>query len=123
MVPNNESGINKRRYPRVKARVLYTQPRFYGPPRLLGQKREISDISPGGARIYSDEPLKESKAVQLELELPSGRSITATARIVWIEELPPGSEAKFDVGLEFLVMPNEAYDELQALLEELPHVE
>jgi hypothetical protein len=112
-----QSEPDKRRYPRVKARVLHTQPRFYGPPRLLGQKRPISNISPGGARIYSDEPLKEGKAVQIELDLPSGRSVTATTRVVWIDELPPGSEGRFDVGLEFLVISKEAFNELQSLSE------
>lgn len=112
-----ESEADKRRYPRVKARVLHSQPRFYGPPRLLGQKRQISNISPGGARIYSDEPLKEGKAVQIELDLPSGRSVTATARVAWIEELPPCSECRFDVGLEFLVISNEAFEELQSISE------
>jgi len=112
-----ESEADKRRYPRVKARVLHTQPRFYGPPRLLGQKRPISNISPGGVRIYSDEPLKEGKGIQIELDLPSGRSVKATARVVWIEELPPGSEGRFDVGLEFLVISNEAFNELQSISE------
>ena len=111
------SEVDKRRYPRVKARVLHTQPRFYGPPRLLGQKRPISNISPGGARIYSDEPLKEGKGIQIELDLPSGKPVKATARVVWIEELPPGSEGRFDVGLEFLVISNEAFDELQSISE------
>jgi hypothetical protein len=109
------SEPDKRRYPRVKARVLHTQPRFYGPPRLLGQKRRISNISPGGVRIYSDEPLKEEKAVQIELDLPSGKSVKATTRVVWIDELPPGSEGRFDVGLEFLVISKEAFNELQSL--------
>jgi len=112
-----ESETDKRRYPRVKARVLHIQPRFYGPPRLHGQKRPISNISPGGVRIYSDELLKEGKSVQIELELPSGRSVTATTRVVWIDELPPGSEGRFDVGLEFLVISNEAFDELQSISE------
>ena len=112
-----ESEADKRRYPRVKARVLHSQPRFYGPPRLLGQKRPISNISPGGVRIYSDEPLKEGKGIQIELDLPSGRSVKATARVVWIEELPPGSEGRFDVGLEFLVISNEAFNELQSISE------
>ena len=112
-----ESEADKRRFPRVKAQVLHTQPRFYGPPRLHGQKRPIANISPGGVRIYSDELLKEGKSVQIELELPSGRSVTATARVVWIGELPPGSEARYDVGLEFLVISKEAFEELQSISE------
>ncbi len=116
MVPH-DSESDKRRYPRVKARVLYTQPRYYGPPRILGQKREISDISPGGARIFCDEPLKKGKAVQIELELPSGKTVNATARVVWIDLLPPGSGARYDVGLEFLVISNDVFEELRDLSE------
>lgn len=118
-----ESEDDKRRYPRMKARVLHTQPRFYGPPRLHGQKRPISNISPGGARIYSDELLKEGKSVQIELELPSGKSVIATTRVVWIDELPPGSEGRFDVGLEFLVISKEAFDELESISEKGSPVE
>ena len=118
-----ESEADKRHYPRVKARVLHTQPRFYGPPRLHGQKHPISNISPGGVRIYSNETLKEGKAVQIELELPSGKSVTATARVVWIYELPPGSEGRFDVGLEFFVISKEAFDELESISEKGSPVE
>lgn len=116
MTPN-ESESDKRRYPRVKARVLYTQPRYFGPPRILGQRREISNISPGGARIYSDELLVKGKTVQIELELLSRKIVSALARVVWIDELPPGSEARYDVGLEFIYLPSGAVNELQALLE------
>ncbi len=113
------SESEKRRYPRVKARILHSQPRFYGPPRLHGEKRPISDISPIGMRIFSDEPLKEGKGVQIELDLPSGRSVKTTAKVVWIEKLPPGSEGRFDVGLEFLMISNEAFNELRSISENL----
>lgn len=53
--------------------------------------------------------------MQIELELPSGKSVTATTRVVWIEELPPGSEGRFDVGLEFLIISKEAFDELESI--------
>jgi hypothetical protein len=37
---------------------------------------------------------------------------------VWIKELPPGSGAVYDVGLEFLDLPDEAMRELLSALKE-----
>lgn len=117
MIEAEELESDKRRFPRIKARILYSPPRFYGPPKLYVQKRKISDISLGGVRIYSDEPLKKDKSLQLELELPSGKKVLATTRVAWIEELPPGSEGRYDVGLEFIYVPYDATNELDSLIE------
>ena len=103
--------INKRRFPRVKAPVLYR------PIRVLGPRRRIYDISPGGVRIYSDEQLRENDQLELELFLPNGQTIVATARVVWIKRLPPDEDARFDVGLEFTSLPANANQELKYVLD------
>ena len=105
-----DSEAQRRRHKRLRVRVSYS------PPRMASQKRQISDISLGGVRIFSDEPLMEGKGLHLELHLPLKQEVTATARVVWIKELPPGSEARYDVGLEFIHLPSPAMDELKSIL-------
>jgi hypothetical protein len=75
------------------------------------------DISPGGVRIYSDEQLREEDQLELELFLPNGQTIVATARVVWIKRLPPDEDARFDVGLEFTSLPDNATQELKYVLD------
>lgn len=107
----DKSELKRRRYPRVKAPVLYR------PIKVLGPRRRIFDISPGGVRIYSDEQLREEDQLEIELFLPNGQSIIATARVVWIKQLPPGGDARFDVGLEFISLPPNATQELKYVLD------
>jgi len=111
MNESNKSDFDKRRFPRVKAPVLYR------PIKLLGPRRRILDISPGGVRIYSDEQLREEDQLELELFLPNGQTIIATARVVWIKRLPPDEDARFDVGLEFTSLPDNATQELKYVLD------
>jgi hypothetical protein len=72
----------------------------------------------GGVRIYSDERLDVDEEVELELHFPNGFSGKGSARVVWIKELPPDSGASYDVGLEFLELPDEAIEELKEALKE-----
>lgn len=101
---------DRRRFPRVMAPIFYRTPRF------LSAKRRVSNISAGGVRIYSDERLKVGKRLEIEFFLPNGLSITAIARVVWIDELPPNSDSLYDVGLEFINLPPHATKELEAVL-------
>ncbi len=103
--------FRRRRFPRVKAPVLYR------PIKVLGPRRRIYDISPGGVRIYSDEQLREDDQLEIELFLPNGQTILATARVAWINKLPPDEDARFDVGLEFISLPANATQELKYVLE------
>lgn len=87
---------DRRHYPRLRAPVL-CRPAGY---RLAGTG-ETLDISLGGARIYSDEFTPAGTPLELELILPDGDSAVCRAEVAWIETLPEGSPAKFDVGLRF----------------------
>ena len=114
MSESDKSDFDKRRFPRVKAPVLYR------PIKILGPRRRISDISLAGVRIYSDEPLKEGDQLEIELFLPNGQTVIATARVVWIRRLPSDEDARFDVGLEFTSLPDNATQELKYVLETEP---
>lgn len=100
----------RRRFRRVMA------PIFYRNPRLFSRKHEITNISLGGVRIYSDEHLEVGKRLEIEFFLPDNVSIVAVAKVVWIEELPADAEARFDVGLEFIDLPSHAVKELESVL-------
>jgi len=68
-------------------------------------------------RIYSNRHLAEGKKIELELCLPPGTAIKALCRVVWSQVLPPGSDAMFEVALEFMDLPPDASGLLQQYLE------
>jgi len=103
--------FDKRRFPRFK------NPVFYLPVRTFGINRQTSDISLGGVRIYSNNPLKKEQSLEIELFLPGGKSVAASVRVAWIKVLPPGSEALYDVGLEFTNLPEDSILELKSALD------
>lgn len=108
----DNSTKNRRRFPRLSSQVYYR----IGKSQSFRQR--VSDISMGGVRIYSDERLDVDERVELELHFPNGFSGKGIARVAWIKELPPGSGASYDVGLEFLELPDEAIEELKEALKE-----
>jgi hypothetical protein len=84
---------------------------------------QATNISLAGVRIYSNKPLKKGQALEIELLLPSGNSLKAIVRVVWIAALPPGSEAVYDVGLEFLNIADDVIPKLQFVLEDSSSLE
>ena len=107
----NKSESNRRRFPRVRAPV------FYRPASTFGTSRKATNLSLVGVRVYSNRPFKEAQVLEIELLLPSGESVKAVVRVVWIMVLPPGSDALYDVGLEFVKLPPDAVDKLKFVLE------
>ena len=101
----------RRRFPRLRAAVLYRT------PKKEGSTVPTYDLGLGGVRIYSNVYFKKGKQIEIELCFPKGNSIVATVRAVWINVLPPGSDATFDVGLEFIDLSANAIDELKKVLE------
>lgn len=103
--------ITRRQFPRVMAPVLYRS------VTTSGSKHEISNISLGGVRIFSNERIRKGKRLEIELFLPKGHSLTVTAQVVWVKPLPKGSASPFDMGLEFISLPRNAMKELKTVLE------
>jgi len=112
MISDKKPIAERRKFPRIYA------PIYFRSPRIFSAKRQVSNISLGGIRIFSDEHLKIGKKFEIEIFLPSGFSITALACVVWTKKLPSGSEAQFDVGLEFLDLPVGAMKELKTVLDD-----
>ena len=105
---------DRRRFPRISSPV------YYRVAKLHSLRQRVSNISLGGIRIYSDQRLDIGEQLELELHFPSGYAGKGTARVVWIKELPPASGSSYDVGLEFLELPDEAIKELMKTLKEKP---
>lgn len=110
MTEEDKSQKERRQYPRLSSQVYCR----IGKSQSLRQR--VSNISLGGVRIYSDQRLDIGEEVELELHFPNGYSSQGTARVVWIKELPPNSGASYDVGLEFLELPEDAIQKLKEAL-------
>jgi hypothetical protein len=104
-------NLDQRQFPRVKAPIYYKSPRF----RHLRQR--VIDVSLGGVRIYSDTPLTIEQGLDLELFLPDSTTLRCRARVAWIAALPPGSPAKFDVGLQLVEVPPGGQERLARVLD------
>jgi hypothetical protein len=103
--------IERRKYRRIQAQ-LYCRPA--GVPLLA--RHEAIDVSLGGARIYSDEKYALGALLKMELFAQGAESVTYTAEVVWIEALPAGSPAIYDVGLRFVDLRPDALALLNGVL-------
>ena len=84
----------------------------------VGSALRPVDVSLGGMRIFSDDLLKIGQRLEIELLVADGDALQFTTRVVWIETLPPGGHARYDVGLEFLHVEDGVRAHLQNLLHE-----
>jgi hypothetical protein len=100
---------DRRRFRRLQVPVLWrTQSLLRG---FMGV-----DVGAGGARVYSDDLLCPGDRLDLEL-LDHDTSVTTAARVVWVDALPPGSPARYDIGLEFVNVADEARRALGRILD------
>jgi hypothetical protein len=104
-----EDPQERRQYRRIQT-ALYCRPAGM---KFLARQREPVDVSLGGVRIYSDEEMRVGAFLKMEFFLQNVEPVTYTAEVVWIDTLPEGSPAKYDVGLKFIQLEPDA---LQLLL-------
>jgi hypothetical protein len=97
-----------RRYPRVTVelpiRLSTIDPEidpWSGRPFFRSCEETVADVSRGGARVRSDEPLGAGRRLLLEMDLPDGRLFEAIARVAW-SRLDPAASTTYGLGLEFL---------------------
>jgi c-di-GMP-binding flagellar brake protein YcgR len=107
----NNSMKERRHFPRVQA------PIFCRPAGFLKARHRIGNVSLGGLRIYSDQLYKSEDRLEIEIFLPDNQSVVEIVRVVWIKELPPNSEALYDVGLEFIRLSPQDAQKLQLVLD------
>lgn len=85
----------------------------------LFQRRRAADVSMGGMRLYADETPELGDRLELELFLPDERVAVCQVEVVWVDELPPGSPARFDIGVKFIAVA----EEVRVLLAQILHDE
>jgi c-di-GMP-binding flagellar brake protein YcgR len=82
---------------------------------LFGRRR-AADVSLGGMRLFADDAPAVGDRLELELFIHDTETIVCTVDVVWVEELPPGSPARFDVGVKFLELSEANRQQLVAVL-------
>jgi c-di-GMP-binding flagellar brake protein YcgR len=103
---------DRRRYPRVQADVV-CRPGGLG---VTHHKRNTTDISLGGMRVFSDEKYDVGSKLDLDVILSDGSVVRCWATVVWVVELKPGDAARFDVGLKFSDMATADIQRLASVL-------
>lgn len=117
----------RRRYPRVHTdvpiRLSTIDPEidpWSGRPFFRSCEEAVADVSRGGARVVSDEPLGPGRRLLLEIDLPDGRPFEAIARVAW-SRLEPSPAGSYGLGLEFLGGTPEHAARLDAFLSDMSH--
>jgi len=90
---------DRRKFQRVNAPV-FCRPLGHS---LFGRRRAV-DVSLGGLRVYADDPPDAGDRLELELFLPDDSEVVCTVEVVWVDELPEGSPARYDVGVKFVTI-------------------
>lgn len=103
----------RRRYPRLQV-PAYCRP--VGP--LVAKGGQPIDLGLGGVRVYSDDPMQPGRRLEVELRLPDESTLTLLTEVAWVQELPEGAAASYDVGLQFLDLTPEDVETLKVALTE-----
>jgi hypothetical protein len=106
----------RRSYRRVQAHVTVR------PVSILARAipRRVNDVSLGGLRCYSDDRYPVGKRLELELFFDGDRSAIVLAEVVWLEELPAGAPARYDVGVRYIDCSEQSLILLQSVLQAAP---
>jgi hypothetical protein len=83
---------------------------------FLEGRRQPVDVSLGGVRIFSDQPMQIGELLKMEFFTLGARPVTFTAEVVWIEPMDANACARFDVGLRFLHLDPDALGMLVSVL-------
>lgn len=98
MTQNDERRLFRRVQAEVFARPYGKLTQGVGRP----SPRKVKDISMGGLRVYADEGYDVGQRIEMEIFFADGDSATVHAEVVWVDALPAGAPARFDVGLRYL---------------------
>ena len=95
---------DRRRFRRARAPILVR------PVSALARAvpRRVNDVSVGGLRAWSDTSHTPGTRLELELLFPDGTSATVLGEVVWVDPVPFGAPARFDLGIQFVdAMPGD----------------
>jgi hypothetical protein len=91
---------------------------WHRPTSWYGAGLAVRDLETtlGGFRTYSDEAMAVGQLLEVDVLLPDGEVATSVAPVDWVESLPPGRPARFEVGLRVVHAPLGHLDRLEAVL-------
>ncbi len=104
--------FDRSRYRRVEA-PIYVRPVR---PRAYRLARNVDDSTVGGLRAYSDDKRKPGTRLEVEIFFPDRSSAIFLVEVSWVEALPDGSPARFDVGLRYVRVSPEDLDRIAQVL-------
>lgn len=81
-------------------------------------RRTVNDVSLGGLRSYADEAPAPGSRMELELFFPEGDTAVMLVEVVWVEALPAGAPAPYDVGLRFVDAAEADLERIARLMQE-----
>ena len=90
---------DRRHFLRVAASV------YCRPARLRLTSFPVGDIGLGGMRVLTDEPTGVGQILDIELLVGEKGTAQCTVSVAWVTNLPLGSAARFEVGLQFVSVP------------------
>ena len=100
---------DRRQYPRVNADVFL---RPVG--KETAERRKAVDVSLGGMRIESMDPVEVGERLELDLKLSAGPPVFCTVEVVWVDK---GTVKPWMVGVKFIQLRPSDRSRLAASLE------
>jgi hypothetical protein len=104
---------NQKPYSRLLASVYFTEVGLH----FLRRKPRRPDDELGGVRVYSDEAPREGARLHVEIFLPDHTSVICKVDVAWVDPLPAGSPARYDLGLTFVAIHPQDRERLAAVLQ------
>ena len=75
------------------------------------------DISRGGSRIYSSQPLQVGEELKLTFFVPGNQKLISTVKVAWVKNAGKQAPAKYEVGLQFVEISEKNLNSLLGLTE------
>lgn len=110
------NGKERRRWPRAKVMAVIRWSRDEAAAPELTEK--IKNIGAGGVCLTTKEKLYPGDRLRLEVDLPTGGTIRAKARVVWTDKFEITSAKKVEVGYYTGVEFTDIVEEDRAKIEE-----
>jgi hypothetical protein len=99
-------------YPRLRAPIYFVP---VSPPLLQCDARN-GERTLAGFTVQTDEVIRESSWMTTEIFLGRQRDVICTVRVAWVDQLPDGLPARFDVGLQIAAILPDARQRLASAL-------
>jgi hypothetical protein len=92
--------LEPKRYPLLQAPVYFSRVGFGW------WRRKRRRIAPAlaGVRVLTDVPVERGDPLRVEIFLADGSSVACRMEVAWVESLPDGGPARYEVGLDFTAL-------------------